>query len=133
MKVCGKCKEEKPLTAFTKKRNGLQPYCSKCNAEYKREWYKTNKQRVLDKNTERRVRNQQYIRDFLSDKECSKCGESDTVVLEFDHLRDKVDNVCEMARGGVSLKTLQDEIEKCEILCCNCHRRKHYEGSHRYI
>jgi ribosomal protein S21 len=27
---------------------------------------------------------------------------------------------------GVSLKRLKAEIEKCEVLCANCHAKEHY-------
>jgi hypothetical protein len=50
------------------------------------------------------------------------------VVLEFDHVRGGKDrNICDLARDGVSLKRLQDEIDKCEVRCANDHRRRTVE------
>jgi len=47
------------------------------------------------------------------------------MVLEFDHVRGtKSGNISEMMRGGFSWKRVLEEIEKCEIRCANCHRRK---------
>lgn len=48
MKVCRKCKEEKPLEAFSKKRKGLQPKCKICAAQETREWYSNNKVKAKD-------------------------------------------------------------------------------------
>lgn len=53
------------------------------------------------------------------------CGETDPIVLEFDHINnDKLDNVCALATSAVALERLKNEIEKCEVVCSNCHRRR---------
>lgn len=52
------------------------------------------------------------------------CGEKDIVVLEFDHVRgEKKMNISSMV-SAYCLKTIQGEIEKCDIRCANCHRKK---------
>lgn len=61
--------------------------------------------------------------DFFADHPCVDCGETDPLVLEFDHLRDKCFNI------GTGLRTytwhaIVDEIAKCEVVCANCHRRR---------
>jgi hypothetical protein len=53
-----------------------------------------------------------------------ECGESDIVVLEFDHQRDKTLNVSALSREGYSLDRLKQEIAKCEAVCANCQRRR---------
>jgi len=54
---------------------------------------------------------------------CVGCGETDPVVLEFDHVRgEKKWNVA-MCYGR-SMESLVEEIAKCEIRCANCHRRR---------
>lgn len=57
---------------------------------------------------------------------CFDCGRSfDWFAMEFDHRAgtDKVAGVTRLA-GQVSLKRLLEEIEKCDIVCANCHRMR---------
>lgn len=56
---------------------------------------------------------------------CVDCGFAEfSEALEFDHLPGsvKVRHVGALARG--SLKRLFEEIEKTEVVCANCHRRR---------
>ena len=50
------------------------------------------------------------------------CGERDPMVLEFHHRTDKDMAVGYMVAAGFSVK-IQEEIDKCDVLCANCHRR----------
>jgi 5-methylcytosine-specific restriction endonuclease McrA len=66
--------------------------------------------------------------DFLTTKSCTDCGEKDPIVLEFDHTGkiQKVKDVSRMLSGHYSWESVLKEIDKCEIRCANCHRRKTY-------
>jgi hypothetical protein len=47
------------------------------------------------------------------------------VVLQFDHVRGKKrGNVSSLARQGLDLQVVKNEIKKCQIRCANCHVRK---------
>jgi hypothetical protein len=54
---------------------------------------------------------------------CALCGEADPVVLDFDHLRDKLRDVSVIAIVSGRMNLLA-EIQKCRVLCANCHRRQ---------
>ncbi len=64
-----------------------------------------------------------YIWRYLSDHKCIDCGEKDPIVLEFDHIRDKTFTISSIGRDR-TLGEVKKEIEKCEVRCANCHRRK---------
>lgn len=65
------------------------------------------------------------VRNYLADHPCVDCGESDPVVLDFDHVRgEKGDNVSRLVSHGHSWAAVRAEIEKCNVRCANCHRRK---------
>ena len=53
---------------------------------------------------------------------CTDCGETNPIVLDFDHLKDKKYNVSRMIHDGFSWAAIKKEIAKCEVVCANCHR-----------
>lgn len=128
MKKCVKCQKKKERLDFCtskKARDGLQSWCKKCVniARMKTYWQDPKAQHLRSKEL---AKHRQYeMLCYLSVHPCVDCGEDDLIVLEFDHVRgNKSGNVSELARKGCSSKKLQKEIAKCEIRCCNCHRRK---------
>lgn len=56
---------------------------------------------------------------------CLDCGELDFIVLEFDH-RDPTTKSFSISDVGatVSMKRLKEELQKCDVVCSNCHRRR---------
>lgn len=70
---------------------------------------------------------------FLQTHPCVDCDENDIDVLEFDHLFDKKNNIGRIEKFR-TIKALQDEIAKCEVVCANCHRRRtRKRGEHTRI
>jgi len=54
---------------------------------------------------------------------CIDCGAQDPLVLQFDHMGDKADDISWLAGSGWSSSRLSRELSKCVIRCANCHRR----------
>jgi hypothetical protein len=136
MRACTKCGELKPLEAFPPVRRGeakLQTWCRECFAEANARNYRSNRERerarIYKYIAERRAEVGQKIIDYLREHPCVDCGERDIVVLEFDHVGDKVADVSVYAGGGRTWARVKAEIEKCEVRCANCHRRKTRERS----
>lgn len=98
--------------------------------EYWKKYYYSNKDKVFAKakahDALQRIKLKEIIQKHLLDHPCVDCGESDPVVLEFDHVDpvEKKDNISTMVVKRVSVAKLVNEISKCEVRCCNCHRRK---------
>jgi hypothetical protein len=62
---------------------------------------------------------------YLLGHPCIDCGESDPVVLDFDHVVGvKRANVSMLVYRGHNLETVASEIAKCVVRCANCHRRR---------
>lgn len=60
---------------------------------------------------------------YLREHPCIDCGESDPIVLEFDHLRDKEFGIGKGFRDR-AWQSVLDEMAKCDVVCANCHRRR---------
>lgn len=91
----------------------------------------------LDKLISRRraLRKKRYTRQYkkvcehLQTHPCKDCGESRVIVLEFDHLdpSKKVATIT-IVVSNYSWKKVQQEIDKCEVVCANCHKRRTAKG-----
>ena len=130
MKICPRCKAKKALDEFYKKKDRRAgSYCEPCQHAYVREHYlKTSaayNARRYALHREYTKRNRGIVLEHLVNNPCVDCGESDLVVLDFDHVRGtKTMHVSRMIVGGTSVETLLAEIAKCVVRCANCHRRK---------
>lgn len=105
-------------------------------AEYAKNHYLKNsgliKKRAAAFKKKAVLRNQKFVLEFLLKNFCVDCEESNPVVLEFDHVRDtKTADISFMVKKGCSTKTIQEEIEKCEVRCANCHRKVTYARAGR--
>lgn len=101
----------------------------KRNAEYQRKWYAQNKAKQMErtaKQKKKRAREIQiFLCEYLTEHPCS-CGEDDIVVMDFDHVRgEKIFDLSQAATLCVSQQKLEEEIAKCDVLCRNCHHRRH--------
>lgn len=140
-KQCTKCQEIKPLSDFrvrSKKKGTYQSWCKSCFSVYEKDMWKTSPERRknnIEKNRERRIRNKQYVWDYLKNTSCKHCGNSDPRVLEFDHLNseEKLFNISDICNRSHSIKSIKKEIDKCQVLCANCHRIKTYEQLNYWI
>ena len=132
MKKCSKCKVEKPRSAFRKRarnKDGLTGQCAECLRRYEGKWLSDrtpeHRRRLNATRRARRKAVYQRLLEFLADRACGDCGEPDSVVLEFDHAgSEKTANVSDMSTSGFSWQRIEVEIEKCDIVCANCHRRR---------
>ena len=114
-KICSKCKRELPVTHYHK--NGFNSegkqkyrgYCKDCANSLEKQRYLNKKNFVKSQKTK-----------------CEKCGEDRFYTLDFHHKdkQEKEFTIGQFKRG--SFEVIQSEIDKCVILCSNCHREFHY-------
>ena len=96
---------------------------------YLQDYYQRNK---LHKNANASWRAQLMtaaLRWYKSAHPCMDCGEGDPVVLEFDHVRGtKEFTIGHQGPRIKSLKRVWEEVQKCEVVCGNCHARRTIRG-----
>lgn len=114
-KKCPKCETVKPLTEFYKRsnRNDYGGYCKSCSNNYHTQRVKEVKLKMIE----------------YKSNQCNDCGlkheDSHYSVFEFHHLdpKEKDPNFDRIKyQKWVKIK---DELDKCVMLCANCHRLKH--------
>src|SRR5581483_6176192 len=117
LKTCRYCHKQYPETDFgvaatSPNKVYRRQKCRHCYRETKRLYI---------------ARTRNWIKEYKEHGKCSKCGIADFRVLDFHHSgTDKDFNISDF-RYRAGFKKLKAEIEKCSLLCANCHRIAHYE------
>lgn len=137
MKTCPGCNISKSFDAFakhSKRHDGLQVYCRVCKSEYDKKYVQKNKGKHAALNKLNRRKARQYVYDFLKTHPCVDCGENNIVCLDFDHIdpKSKFKSVSALVHSLCVLSTIQKEMDKCEVRCSNCHRKKTAEDFNWY-
>lgn len=107
-KRCGSCGLLKPIEEFATNRtksDGRQTVCRLCKKSYNATYYELTKGRHNPTRAARRrqVRGETTAKliEYLRCHPCVDCGEDDIVVLDFDHLRDKVAGISNLVTAAL--------------------------------
>jgi hypothetical protein len=96
--------------------------------EAKRKHYLANKEKYAASCVRRRTKYKEWFFELRSTLKCERCPEDHPAVLDFHHRNDdKVGSVAEMVSARKPKKEILAEIEKCIVLCSNCHRKLHWK------
>jgi len=147
-KVCKHCLVEKPIADIKFKSGRATCYCRYCYNRYKKggNGRKTKGLYTADPITHKtsltaehrkevkRLCNRRhdeakrqlcykFMKEFLDGKCCMDCGYSNVIALDMDHRdpNEKKHGISTLTSGG-RLRQLKEEIEKCDVVCANCHR-----------
>ena len=115
-KTCTKCKQEFPKTQFykqTRSKDGYNTWCRTCIAKGMKEHARKRKREAIE---------------FLGGK-CYKCGGVyHQASYDFHHLdpKEKEGSIAVLLQSySVDHPKVQQELEKCVLVCSNCHRAIH--------
>lgn len=112
------------------KSNKLQNICKKCRSEYGKQYHASHREEFRKYNRIREAKTREINRinalEYLTKHPCIDCGETDPIVLDFDHKdsESKFLGVCQLIGSRYTWKTILAEISKCSVRCANCHRRR---------
>lgn len=111
-----------PFADPEKKREYQREY----QREYHKKWYEKNKSkhRAWDKAIRERL--SAKLAAYKLKRGCMDCGyKKCAAALDFDHVRGtKVCDVGGMVGRRLSWERILAEIEKCDLVCANCHRER---------
>lgn len=128
-KKCTLCDKELDIENFpiiNYKTNKISSRCGECKREYDRKYWEANKNNrnvIKNENTKiNRNKKRKFIVDFLKTSKCFDCENNDWRVLEFDHRDRKIKEFNLANSVQYSIERIQKEIDKCDVVCANCHR-----------
>jgi predicted transcriptional regulator len=106
-----------------------QPNCRDCGVELDKKDFKGNRCRKCSakQGKLRRRRKRTAAVELLGDK-CMDCGNTyPHAVYDFHHhSNDKEECVSKLIHTNKKLEVILNEASKCELLCANCHRLRHF-------
>jgi hypothetical protein len=112
MKTCTKCNKSKELKDFYKKSNRVHSFCKECFNSYCINRWKERKKKAVE----------------YKGGKCSSCGYNKYPdVLEFHHRDAETKEFDWKKLRQMSWDKVTKELDKCDMLCANCHRERHYE------
>lgn len=124
-KQCSKCKTTKPTKQFNwlKTRNRLRATCKQCHSQESANWQKQNRQKI-NKQKKIRIKSKQEWINKLKSKPCKDCKQTfPPECMDFDHTtNNKHNSISKLVTNNSSNKLIKKEIEKCDLICSNCHR-----------
>lgn len=127
---CGEWKDEEEFSWRYKSVGVRNKACKTCMVEFNRKYYQgeageRHLQKVKERTEAARIAAKEFVYQYLLAHPCVSCGESNPVVLEFHHRdpNEKDMDITQFLSGGYSLKRIIAELEKCDVLCANCHRK----------
>lgn len=140
-KTCTKCLKALPLSDFSLHNGKPRHACKNCASEAYRVWLNKNKARRSEQNKEWCKNNKDRVifhanktrksrMDFLWGKKsvpCADCGiKYHPWVMHFDHRNPQL-KVFNVGHGVTkSMERLVSEINKCDVVCANCHSERTY-------
>lgn len=121
-RICAKCNVQQPLENFRQfkhQKTGKfyrEGQCDTCRVRYAQEYVWPGL---------KALRSQKHaIVDELKRAPCIDCGHTfPSVCMDFDHVRGvKKASITQIVAAHWSVDVLMTELEKCELVCANCHR-----------
>lgn len=92
--------------------------------------YRANKVKWLRRSRKRRNELKEWFNaEIMSGLSCTRCGESHSACLDFHHKEPTVKSfsIRDMVNQLRNRDWIVEEIQKCIILCSNCHRKLHHD------
>lgn len=135
VRTCARCKLVKSIDEFFQRKNGRwHSYCRPCHKEWAREYYMQHRAEYIKRSLHYKEKLRAYLR-AAKDHPCVDCGRRyPAYVMDFDHREgeQKLFNVAALhSERWVSLRQLQEEIAKCDLVCANCHRERTHQRRQR--
>ena len=105
------------------------PYkCKQKQKEAQAKHYQENKDSYRKARRDTRQRRRDFVKSQM--RPCDDCGIYHPAIMDWHHREPehKVGAICTLIKNS-NMETIIDELQKCDCLCSNCHRLRHYGAS----
>jgi len=126
IKLCKKCKVNPALQQ--------SPFCVECKKErklYDKDYFKQHVVAKTESAVELKRAVLKWYRALKDNKNCLDCmGSYRFFQLDYDHVPGrgkKINDVSKLVRLGYAREKIIQEIQKCDLLCKNCHAMRTYK------
>lgn len=129
IKMCCTCEVEKTITEFRRDRTRIDGYQSSCKVCARAFQSKRYQEKYAISRRERdaalRAENVAKINDIKHQRGCICCDERNAVCLDFHHMESDDKEFGISGNTHRTWKYIEREINKCIVICANCHRKLH--------
>ncbi len=97
---------------------------------FRRKWYSENKTSEKAHVKRRKLEIKKWSQEYKSNLKCINCGESHPASIDFHHKTgEKEHSISKLVAEGYSVERIKKELDKCIVLCANCHRKEHFKNN----
>ena len=120
MKICELCGKRFEI----KKKGNTRKYCYECSPAF----HKNNKKEYIYRQVQFRKAMKKYGVEYLGGR-CQRCGYNKCMgALSFHH-KDPRKKEYNFNDSTMSIEKYKKELDKCILLCANCHMEEHWNES----
>lgn len=129
MKTCSRCQSEMSEDCFSKDRSksdGRSIYCKQCRKEKAKNWFDSNPGKKIEYWSRHKRTFLRKIEMIKTERGCYDCGVLGLPpsCYDFDHLPGKEKKFDIAKPKSWKWDQMIDEINKCQVVCSNCHRKR---------
>jgi 5-methylcytosine-specific restriction endonuclease McrA len=97
--------------------------------KHSKKYYEANKEKIIQASNKAKKARRAEFYAFKSRLSCTKCGENHPATLDFHHIVSDPANkkITDLIRAGRINFAMEEIMNKCIVLCSNCHRKHHYD------
>ncbi len=142
MKKCSVCRNLKELSAFYQRKNHRSgeyyERCKECSKVRGRNYYHANKERQLLLANIRTKKYRDIRKKLVWNAKSRPCADCNKIyppwVMDLDHRVGvkKLFSISNTFHGSniIKIEIIENEINKCDVVCSNCHRQRTYDRLH---
>lgn len=97
--------------------------------------YIRQRKKSMGRCSARRLEAKKWFEEYKSTLSCTVCGENHIACLDFHHINktEKEKSISQAVSHGWPKDKILEEINKCKVLCSNCHRKLHWEERNNQV